>query len=104
MKRDLLFKLILAYSFTFLSFQNVRAQNKEHYWSLAGNSKANSRSKLGTTNATNLRIVTNNLERIRITSTGLVGIGTTSPTYNLHVMRNGLFTTGLIVQQKVTVA
>src|SRR6476661_4002345 len=63
----------------------VNAQNTSPYWSLVGNSNATSSSKLGTTNAINLRIFTNNLERARITTSGLVGIGTTSPDSRLHV-------------------
>jgi hypothetical protein len=96
MKKNLLFKLTLAYAITFLNFQNVSAQ-KTLYWNLGGNSNATSSSILGTTNATDLRIVSNNFERIRITSTGLVGIGTNSPTYKLHVIGNALFTTGVTV-------
>src|SRR6185295_3531061 len=61
------------------------AQNTSPYWSLAGNSNATSSSKLGTTNAINLRIFTNNLERARVTTAGLVGIGTTTPDSRLHV-------------------
>src|SRR6185295_4262260 len=61
------------------------AQNTSPYWSLAGNSNATSSSKLGTTNAINLRIFTNNLERARVTTSGLVGIGTTTPDSRLHV-------------------
>jgi hypothetical protein len=36
-------------------------------------------------------------ERMRVTSSGNVGIGTTSPTQALHVVGNGLFTGGLTV-------
>jgi hypothetical protein len=61
------------------------AQNTSPYWSLAGNSNATSSSKLGTTNAINLRIFTNNLERIRVTTSGLVGINTTAPNSRLHI-------------------
>jgi len=68
------------------------AQNTSPYWSLAGNSNATSSSKLGTTNAINLRFFTNNTERARITSSGLIGIGTTSPVTKFHV--NGISSFG----------
>ena len=61
------------------------AQNTSPYWSLSGNNNATSSSKLGTTNAIALRLFTNNSERIRINTSGLVGIGTTSPNSRLHV-------------------
>jgi len=61
------------------------AQNVSPYWSLAGNSNATSSSKLGTTNAINLRMFTNNVERMRLATSGLVGINTTAPNARLHV-------------------
>jgi hypothetical protein len=69
----------------FGSFNETNAQNGTPYWSTLGNSNSTSTSKLGTTNAFNLRLYTNNLERVRITTTGLVGIGTISPTERLQV-------------------
>ena len=44
---------------------------------------------LTTNGATNLRLQTNNTERLRITSAGKVGIGTTSPNRILSVKGNG---------------
>src|ERR1700741_1273174 len=72
------------------------AQNSSPYWSLAGNSNATSSSKLGTTNAVPLRLLTNNSVRIYVSSGGSVGIGTTSPSYKLHVVggANGIFGSG----------
>jgi hypothetical protein len=67
------------------SFTETKAQNSSPYWSLAGNSNSTSTSKLGTTNAIHLRLFTNNVERMRILSTGLVGIGTTAPNARLHM-------------------
>ena len=72
------------------SFLQLNAQN----WLLAGNSTT-ATSKLGTTNKVNLRIFTNNVERIRVDTLGRVGIGTTTPSFKLHVNGNGLFTTGV---------
>jgi len=61
------------------------AQNTSPYWSLAGNSNATSSSKLGTTNSVTLRFFTKNLERLRIDTSGRVGIGTTTPDSRLQV-------------------
>jgi hypothetical protein len=62
------------------TLNETKAQNTSPYWSLAGNSNgSNTTSKLGTTNTINLRIFTRNVERMRIDTTGRVGIGTTTP-------------------------
>jgi len=56
-------------------------------WSLTGNSGTNpTNNKIGTTNLQDLKIVTSNTEAIRVTSTGNVGIGTTTPSTKLHVV------------------
>src|SRR6476661_9956928 len=71
--------LITAAAITALLLNHASAQNTSPYWSLAGNSNAsNSTSKLGTTNAVNLRLYTKNVERVRIDTLGRVGIGTTT--------------------------
>ncbi|GIV50346.1 MAG: hypothetical protein KatS3mg038_0867 [Candidatus Kapaibacterium sp.] len=58
-------------------------------WSLTGNSSTNpSTNFLGTTDAADLVVRTNNTERLRITSGGNVGIGTTSPSALLDVAGN----------------
>lgn len=57
----------------------VIAQNTSPYWSLAGNSNATLSNAVGTTNNVSLRIITNNIERVRITSGGRFGFGTASP-------------------------
>lgn len=78
-------KIFLSITTLFFLTVLVNAQNSSPYWSLAGNSNASSSSKLGTTNGINLRFYTNNSERARVTTSGLFGIGTTSPTDKLHV-------------------
>jgi hypothetical protein len=63
----------------FLTFVTcIIAQNTSPYWSLVGNSNATSASKLGTTNGVDLKLFTNNVEKMRINVVGAVGIGTTS--------------------------
>ena len=54
------------------------AQNTSPYWSLSGNSNTSTTSKLGTTNAVDLKLFTNNTEKMRINTAGAVGIGTTT--------------------------
>jgi hypothetical protein len=50
---------------------------------------ANSNFAVGTQNASSLSLFTNNNARLTITSAGSVGIGTASPTANLHVASTG---------------
>ncbi|MCS7227309.1 MAG: hypothetical protein NZ821_09995, partial [Gloeomargarita sp. SKYB31] len=59
-------------------------------WSLTGNSGTNPAVNfLGTTDGQPLVIRTSNTERLRITQTGDVGIGTTTPAARLHVAGTG---------------
>jgi trimeric autotransporter adhesin len=68
------------------------SQNTSPFWSLNGNNNATLSHKVGTTNDVSLRLVTNNLERMKIHSTGSIGIGISStPAARLHI--NG-FQTG----------
>jgi hypothetical protein len=53
-------------------------------WALGGNTLT-SVQNLGTQSNHDLPIITNNVERMRITATGDVGIGTTAPAARLHV-------------------
>ncbi len=85
MKKSLaVFSAVIIVAALFNS-SRIMAQNIAPYWSLAGNSNATAASKFGTTNAINLGIFTNNLERMRITTAGLVGIGTTTPNARLNI-------------------
>src|SRR4051794_10838194 len=70
-----------------LTLSNLQPADAQS-WNLTGNSNATSSSKLGTTNSIPLRLVTNNAERIRITPSGNVGIGTDSPTVRFEVRRS----------------
>jgi len=85
MKRKLLF--FAAFAAASL-FQRAVAQNTSPYWSLSGNSNATTSSKLGTTNSVPLRLVTKNVERLRIDSLGRVGIGLTSLKSKLSVLNS----------------
>jgi len=90
MKKNSLFTILAASAAVIGMALPAHAQNYSPYWSLAGNSNANSSySKLGTTNGVSLRIVTNNSTRAYIDRyTGNVSIGygsSTSSSYRLYV-------------------
>ncbi len=56
-------------------------------WGLAGNTATNPATDfIGTTDAQPLVVKTNNVEAMRVLSTGSVGIGTTTPDSRLHVV------------------
>ncbi|MBE7442682.1 MAG: hypothetical protein HS119_09545 [Flavobacteriales bacterium] len=58
-------------------------------WSLTGNAGTNSSTNfIGTTDAQDLKFRTNNTEKMVITQSGDVGIGTTSPGSLLHLRKN----------------
>jgi hypothetical protein len=58
-------------------------------WSITGNVGTNPATNfLGTTDNQALVFRTNNTERMRILGTGFIGIGTTTPTYNVDVILN----------------
>lgn len=97
MKKNLIFPITLLIAlFLTLRFQSATAQVLP-FWNLNGNSNATANSKFGTTNNIPLRFFTNNQERIRITPTGFVGIGTNSPAYKLHVNGNAFFSNGAAI-------
>jgi len=68
----------------------------EKAWLLSGNNIGAS-DFLGTTNNMDLKIFTNNSEKMRITSTGRIGINTSSPSYRLHVKGSTKIDTFLLV-------
>ena len=53
--------------------------------------------KVGTISSTDLKIVTSNSERIRVDTSGNVGIGTTNPTTKFHIDDDATSGTGLLV-------
>lgn len=60
-----------------------------NYWSLTGNSGLSASTNfIGTTDAVDFVVKTNNTTRMRIKSSGFVGINTTSPSERLHVVGN----------------
>jgi len=66
--------------------QWVRLADGGKAWLLTGNAGTNPATNfLGTTDAQPLVIRTNNTERMRVTETGRVGIGTTAPSHKLHI-------------------
>jgi hypothetical protein len=60
-------------------------------WSLTGNTGTNPTTNfIGTTDAQDWAIKTNNTERMRVTSAGNVGIGTSSPTEKLEILNGNI--------------
>jgi hypothetical protein len=64
-------------------------QPQSVFWSINGNENTDpSINFLGTTNNRGLAFRTNNLERVRLTADGKVGIGTSIPQERLHIAGN----------------
>ncbi len=63
----------------------------QNAWSLTGNAGTNSATNfIGTTDAQDWTIKTNNTERMRVTSAGNVGIGTSSPQFAVSILDDPL--------------
>ena len=61
------------------------APNTNEYWNLNGNNTVSSCNFLGSTNNAALVVKTNNLERLRVTEKGWIGIGTAVPKAALEI-------------------
>ncbi len=80
----------------------VRFMNSGRAWETIGNYGTSPATNwLGTNDAQDLAIRTNNTERMRILSGGNVGIGTTAPSQNLHVVGNSLVSQIMYVNSTV---
>ncbi len=65
-------------------------------WQVDGNTLTTT-GKLGSTGAFDVHLITNNTPRVVLKTTGLVGIGTAAPAYNLDVLGTGRYTGNLKV-------
>lgn len=65
-----------------VEFQNCCPQ--ECYWTLNGNNNVQAHNFIGSKNNADFKIRTNNIERAIVKSDGKVGIGTSTPTEQLH--------------------
>ncbi len=71
-------------------------------WKLLGNAGTNPAINfIGTTDNNALVVRTNNVEAMRVSATGNVGIGTNAPNYKLHLVGNARFE-GDFVNQEIT--
>src|SRR5690349_12108885 len=78
-------KFLLVLSATF--FVTMFPAHSQTSWLIKGNSNITATNFVGTTNNQPFIIKTNKVERLRILSTGNVGIGTSTPDNTLHVFK-----------------
>ncbi len=84
MKKQFFTTAAVLTAILFFLCQQANAQT----WNQTGDAST-AASRFGSTNMTNLRFITNNIERMRLDTLGRFGVGTLTPTANLHV--NGSF-------------
>ena len=66
------------------------ADGKTNAWNLTGNSETNPTTNfIGTTDVKDLVFKTKNIERLRVTSTGNIGVGSNVPDYTLTIKDSG---------------
>lgn len=71
-------------------------------WTLTGNAGTNPATNfIGTTDAQDFVVRTNNAERMRVEAAGDVGIGTNNPNHNLHVVGDVRFEGDFINQEAI---
>jgi len=76
---------------------NILPAIQNNAWGVNGNTVTSS-NYLGTNNSADLIFKTNNTERMRISSTGAVGIGTNTPTAQLHIVTTSSNTANIALQ------
>src|SRR4051794_901353 len=81
MKTKLTFVLAAIAVLTLSHLQQATAQS----WAIGGNTVTKD-TTLGTKNSFALKLITNNSERMRITSSGNIGIGTKTPSAKLDIV------------------
>lgn len=78
----------------------MNAQSND--WTLTGNAGTNPATNfIGTTDAQDVVLRTNNTERMRVEAAGDVGIGTANPNHNLHVVGDVRFEGDFINQEAI---
>jgi hypothetical protein len=86
MKSKSLPRIIKYSSLILIAFLSLAALvSNAQSWSLSGNNGTTTSNFLGTKDQKPIVFKTNNIERMRITKTGEIGIGTTAPSYPLTV-------------------
>src|SRR6476661_8639874 len=76
---------LLTYSVTALLGIAGLSATAQTSWLITGNGNITTSNFIGTTNAQPIIFKTNNIERMRLSKNGQLGIGITTPNYPLHI-------------------